>query len=117
MGKGKVIQEGTYSQIQNHLNDQETVEDDDQVNKVKNGTKSKTAKNGKNGDVIKGEKVQEKNLEIKKAGGIGFKNFWNYIKASDALVTFFIFVILKLGSVALYVLSGWFLSFILISSS
>ena len=104
MEKGKVIQEGTYSQIRNHLNDQETVEDDDQVTKVK----SKMAGNGKKGaDVIKGEKVQEKNLEIKKAGGIGFKNFWNYIKASDALVTFFIFVILKLGSVALYVLSGW----------
>ena len=104
MEKGKVIQEGTYSQIRNHLNDQEAIEDDDQVTKVK----SKTAKNGKNGDVIKSEKLQEKNLEIKKAGGIGFKNFWNYIKASDALVTFFIFVILKLGSVALYVLSGWF---------
>ena len=58
------------------------------------------------GNYYLGEKVQQKNLEIKKAGGIGFKNFWNYIKASDALITFFIFVILKIGSVALYVLSG-----------
>ena len=102
MEKGKVIHEGTYSQIRDHLNDEEAAEDDDDVIKVN----SQTAKKGKKADVIKGEKVQEKNLEIKKAGGIGFKNFWNYIKASDALVTFFIFVVLKLGSVALYVLSG-----------
>ena len=103
MEKGKVIQEGTYSEIRNHLNDEEAAEEDQKATKVR----SKTTKSAKKDD-IKGEKVQEKNLEIKKAGGIGLNNFWNYIKASDALITFFIFVILKIGSVALYVLSGRF---------
>ena len=54
---------------------------------------------------LKGEKVQEKNQETKKDGGIGFKNFWNYIKASDTLFMFFLWIILKLGSVSLFVLS------------
>ena len=54
---------------------------------------------------LEGEKVQEKNQETKKDGGIGFKNFWNYIKASDTLFMFFLWIILKLGSVSLFVLS------------
>ena len=51
MEKGQVIQEGTYSQIREHLNDEEAAEDDGESTKAK----SKSTKNGKK-DVIKGEK-------------------------------------------------------------
>ena len=56
-------------------------------------------------DAKDGERVQEKNLETKKEGEIGWRNFWNYIRASDTVYLFFIWVIVKIGAVALFMLS------------
>ena len=52
-----------------------------------------------------GERVQEKNLETKKEGEIGWRNFWNYIRASDTVYLFFLWIVVKLTAVSLFMLA------------
>ena len=99
MDKGRTLAEGSFESVRsyNHpfLKNITTEEEDEKVKKVE------TSKF----DPKDGERVQAKNLEIKKEGGIGLKNFWSYIRASNTVSLFIIWVIFKICAVALFILS------------
>ena len=96
---GRVLVEGNFETIKKYdhpflknISSEEAEEKEKKTEKVKFDAKD-------------GERVQEKNLETKKEGEIGWRNFWNYIRASDTVYLFFIWVIVKIGAVALFMLS------------
>ena len=58
-----------------------------------------------NFEIELGDKDENQNDEKKKDGEIGWKNLWRYIKMSNAVPFFYIFIVLKLSAVCAYMLS------------
>ena len=80
MDNGRILKQGSYDAIATY--DHEFIkniitEGDSDGKKVKG--KSDAVKKNKE---YNGEKVQSKNVETKKEGGVGWKNFWIYIKVN-----------------------------------
>ena len=94
---GKVSDTGSYEKLRNAGHKflekfHNQTETDDQP--VTNETSSK---------IDLDRKAIEENKETKKDGEIGWRNLWRYIKMSNSIPTFIIFVILKLAAVPVYV--------------
>lgn len=100
MDKGKILTQGTFDKIKTYdhpfLANIANAEEEEEKTK-KTETKKYDEKDG--------ERVQEKNLETKKEGEIGWRNLWNYIRASDTVYLFFIWIVIKLGAVSLFMLA------------
>ena len=58
-----------------------------------------------NFEIELGDKDENQNEEKKKDGEIGWKNLWRYIKMSNSVPFFYLFMIFKLSAVAAYMLS------------
>lgn len=104
MDGGEILADGDFETIRAYKHpflaniasaETEDDDDDEQLN----------TKKAKEYDEKDGERVQEKNLETKKEGEIGWRNFWNYIRASDTVYLFFIWIVVKLGAVSLFMLA------------